>query len=546
MRLLAISLRNIKIRLVSSALTLTTVAVATALYASILLMLSQTNGFYNGSISGYQAIVGTKDASQLEICLNTIFNVGTAPGIVRTDTYELVRSGRMGRGRGRMAYTIPQGRGDTYSPNNYPVIGTTDEMFLKFERSSGDGERRPLPFAAGAPWSYTHDDFMGTAQAIADAENTKLDVDLVVGDVEAWMDKRGLELPPARLTALTKADDDGPAYWDEVPKDAWGNPFRVVRLPEGSRERWAVVSNGADGVPHSAELESDNDDIYSHLPGMIIDIREEWKRAVVGSRVARVLGLTIGDVIVPRHGNHDTGADHTRAACEICGILAPTNSPIDSSIFVPLGVQLVLGGHRALQPKNVPGQAPEPYVAGDVMLTAVVCDPLDHMGDLIVRRALASQADGQMARPKDVIPKFLDTIGKISDVLEIVAWLVLVVAAIAIAVAMFNTMNERRREIAIMRSLGARRGQIAAIIVFEAALLSLLGTVLGVAACHFVAWATQATVEDMTGVYVDWTAFSIQELYLVVGVTGLGAIAGILPAVKGSLTQVADNLSPTT
>jgi putative ABC transport system permease protein len=143
-----------------------------------------------------------------------------------------------------------------------------------------------------------------------------------------------------------------------------------------------------------------------------------------------------------------------------------------------------------------------------------------------------------------VIPKFLQQVGSAADALEVVAWLVLAVAAIAITVAIYNTMNERRREIAIMRSLGARRYQILTIIVGEAALLSLFGAVLGVLTCHLCALLLRGTVEDLTGVYLDWAAFAVRELYLVAAVTGLGAVAGLLPAAKGSLTQVADNLAP--
>jgi putative ABC transport system permease protein len=117
------------------------------------------------------------------------------------------------------------------------------------------------------------------------------------------------------------------------------------------------------------------------------------------------------------------------------------------------------------------------------------------------------------------------------------------VAAVSITVAIYNTMNERRREIAIMRSLGARRFQILAIITGEAALLSLFGALLGLTTCHGATFLLRGVVEDMTGVYLDWAQFGLWELWLVLGVTGLGACAGLLPAVKGSMTQVADNLA---
>src|SRR5690606_12803431 len=120
---------------------------------------------------------------------------------------------------------------------------------------------------------------------------------------------------------------------------------------------------------------------------------------------------------------------------------------------------------------------------------------------------------------------------------------VLLVAAISITVAIYNTMNERRREIAIMRSLGARRFQILSIITGEAALLSFFGAVLGLVACHTAEFFARELVEDLTGVNLDWTIFKLWELWLVLGVTGIGAIAGLAPAVKGSMTQVADNLA---
>ena len=81
MRLWSISLRNLRIRLVATVLTTTSIVVATALYAAILVMAGQTRQRYEGAFSPQLAIMGPKDASQLEIVLNTIFNVGEAPAL---------------------------------------------------------------------------------------------------------------------------------------------------------------------------------------------------------------------------------------------------------------------------------------------------------------------------------------------------------------------------------------------------------------------------------------------------------------------------------
>ena len=57
------------------------------------------------------------------------------------------------------------------------------------------------------------------------------------------------------------------------------------------------------------------------------------------------------------------------------------------------------------------------------------------------------------------------------------------------------------------------------------------------------AGARRRTVEDLTGVFLDWSLFRFWELCLLGGVTAIGAVAGLTPAVKGSMTQVADNLA---
>jgi putative ABC transport system permease protein len=457
-RLFSISLRNVRIRVVSSLLTALAIVVATGLYAAIMMMAEQTRQRYDGSVGGFRTIVGPKDSSALEIVLNTIFHIGHAQGLIRLQVYSDLHEGRIGSKRGKVQYAIPQARGDSFSQFGFPVIGTTDEMFSKFARDD-----HALAFSQGHGFQFSHDELLQLAETMAAREN-------------------------------------------------------ALRQQEAS-------------PPPRAELQP------------------QWKQAVVGARVARALDMQLGSEIVPVHGKPgEFGShEHKEAACAVVGILAPTNSPIDSAIFLPLGVHFLVEGHGSGSwlPEVAAGKSPAdaPVLPGDLALTAVVVGPVDHLGPMILRRELSIRPDAQATWPQEVVPAFLRQIGNIADALTVVAWLVLLVAAVSIAVAIYNTMNERRREIAIMRSLGARRLQISSIIVGEAAMLSCLGAVIGVLACHAVALLARGRVEEMTGVYLDWTAFAVREVYLVVGVTGLGACAGLLPAIKGSMTEVADNLA---
>jgi len=463
MRLVSISLRNLRIRMVATVLTTMSIIVATALYSAILVMAEQTKARYEGSIGGFQAIAGPNGASELELVLNTVFNVGEAPGLIPLEVCDQLRKPkRVGAlKRTRVRYAIPQARGDSISRFNFPVVATLDEMFHKFE-----WKRAPLKFAEGGPFTFTWEQLMQVGTALADYENAM---------------REGVADPPPR-------------------------PL----------------------------------------------IQEEWKQAVVGSRVARQLDIQLGSIVTPLHGKlGEFGThEHPEAACAVVGILEPTNSPIDSTIYLPLGIHLMIDGHaEGVFLKKIPaGKSPvqvadQPADPMRIGLTAIIVDPLDHLGSQILRKQFGSHEEAQVAWPQDVVPKFLRQIGNAADALAVIAWLVLLVAAVSITVAIYNTMNERRREIAIMRSLGARRLQILTIITGEAALLSFFGAVLGLVICHSAEFFLQGLVEDLTGVYLDWSIFRPWELWLVLGVTAIGAIAGLAPAVKGSMTQVADNLA---
>lgn len=463
MRLWSISLRNLRIRLVATVLTTTSIVVATALYAAILVMAGQTKERYEGSFSAAHSVIGPKDASQLEIVLNTILNVGEAPALFPLKVAIDVREGRDFGHRGQIRYAIPQARGDSVSRYAFPVVATIDEMWTKFELHQGT-----LPFAAGSGFTFSFAELVQLADELAAYETAR---------------RAGEASPPPRPV-----------------------------------------------------------------------LKPEWKQCVIGSRVARTLGLGLGSEVVPVHGKFgEFGThEHPEAACRVVGVLAPTNSPIDTTIYMPLGTHLLISGHEGgvFVTPLVPGKNPDevkkmPVRGEQVGLTAIVLDPKDPVGDQILRNAFMRRPDGQVAKPREVIPKFLRQVGNAADALTVIAWLVLLVASVSITVAIYNTMNERRREIAIMRSLGARRVQILTIITVEAATLSAVGALLGLVVCHGAAFCLRDVVEDMTGVYLEWTRLSWWELWLLLGVTAVGAIAGLLPAVKGSMTQVADNLAQT-
>src|SRR5690606_21840649 len=154
----------------------------------------------------------------------------------------------------------------------------------------------------------------------------------------------------------------------------------------------------------------------------------------------------------------------------------------------PISMFLSMEGHEAIRIDT------QEVAADSVVMSAIVYDGLHPLSAGWLRREFQTRADAQAAWPSVEIQQFLAVIGDYADILRVVSWLVIAVAAIGICVALYNTMNERRREIAIMRSLGARRGQILSIILLEATLVSFLGAVAGIVLCHLLAWAARDAV----------------------------------------------------
>lgn len=463
MNLFHISFRNMRIRLLSTGLTTVSIAMGTALLASLWLLMAEAKDRYSASTTtaSYSLIVGPKEGSPLELVLNTVFNYGISQGLVPYSLYRDLHSGKLRR-KGLVRYAIPQSRGDSYK--NYPIIGTTDEMFLKFrtrvERVIVDGKATKkghhLEFAQGTHFDFSHD------------------------DLEKFV--TGLEAEAKRKAASGEA-------------------------PVG----------------------------HSHEP-----IPVAWRKAVIGAGVARTLGMGVGSKFIPLHGTSEDplAHEHREAECTVVGVLARTGTPLDRSIYIPLNVFLSMDKHDAIRKTKE-------QIAENVGLSAIILNSVRPTGANMVRSYLQDGDQGQGALPFNEIQRLLQIVGDSTDILEILSLVVLLVTASTVLLALYNTMNERRREIAIMRSLGARRGQIFRIILQEALLISLSGAVLGVAVCHFSVYLLSDYILRRTGISVDWTVYSVRELALVFGVGVLGAAAGVLPAWKGARVPVAENLGPT-
>jgi putative ABC transport system permease protein len=235
-------------------------------------------------------------------------------------------------------------------------------------------------------------------------------------------------------------------------------------------------------------------------------------------------------------------------------VLEPTNSPSDHVIWIPLEGIFRMPGHE-LKDKFVPKPGEEiPDSTKEISAVMLKLTSPD-MGMDLSTQINRQGKEATLAWPIDsVLLDLFKKIGWVDKVLEQVAYLVVVVAAGSILASIYNTMNERRREFAILRALGARRATVFSAIVLEAATIAALGSVVGFAVYAGILSVAAVVLREQTGVVLNVLqsakivlpgGLSVSILLLgPLGMIAVGALAGVIPAFKAYSTDVAQNLAP--
>jgi len=260
---------------------------------------------------------------------------------------------------------------------------------------------------------------------------------------------------------------------------------------------------------------------------------EDRREAVVGSFVAQKMGLKPGDTFHPYHGLvYDEKEQHAETYV-VVGLLKPSNTPADRVIWIPLEGLQRMGGHN-------------PDAATEVSAVLVKLKSGSAMAGFQMDMMYNKQGNRlTFAWPiGTVMAGLFDKIAWFDRVLTLVAWLVALVAAGSILASIYNSMNERRRELAIMRALGARRMTVFSAIVLESATISALGVAAGFLIYLLLMAAVAGIIRSQTGVVLHPLAYDSMMLWMPLAFIALGAAAGIVPAMKAYRTDVAQNLAP--
>jgi putative ABC transport system permease protein len=297
---------------------------------------------------------------------------------------------------------------------------------------------------------------------------------------------------------------------------AMGDTYRGHRVVGTSPAMFEVLSDGEGRA------------LAAGMRGRVFG--DERFEAVVGSAVASRTGMGIGTTFGVSHGLVEGGQSHAER-WSVVGVLRPTGTAHDRAIYIPIQTFYAIPGH------TVPGQEAKkrPLSAVGVRLKSPA------LRLLVLQEYRTETAAAQAVLPADQVRKLMSIVGDVNRGVTLVAWIVTIVAAVSILVGLYNTIQGRRREIAVLRALGARPAHVFGLILLEALILCLLGGALGLLLGHGGVAAAAPTLLESYGVNVRVGA-SAYDLQVFGALVVLGLLAGLLPAWRGLTTPVADNL----
>ncbi|HEU4662863.1 MAG TPA: ABC transporter permease [Dokdonella sp.] len=327
------------------------------------------------------------------------------------------------------------------------------------------------------------------------------------------------------------------AAWPEV---AWSVPislgdshrgFRVMGTTRAFFERYRFGARHALAFAEGRAF----DDLYD---------------AVVGAEVARKLGYAPGQSIVLSHGTGRIAiAEHADKPFRIAGVLAPTGTPVDATVLVSL--EAIEAIHVDWQSgTRIPGQSVSAEAARHADLTpktitAFLLGLKNRIATFGVQRDINDyEAEPLLAiLPGVTLQQLWSLVGVAENALLAVSALVVLVGLAGMVTALMTTLGERRREMAVLRAVGARPRLVFGLLALEASILTVAGIGIGVALAYLAEIAVRGIALDRLGLALSIAWPSRTEWLFLAAVFVAGLVAGALPAFLAYRRTLADGLT---
>ena len=284
----------------------------------------------------------------------------------------------------------------------------------------------------------------------------------------------------------------------------------------------------------------------------------------IGATVAARTGLKIGDSFSSNHGLTTDGDEHEDAKFKVVGIFAPTGTVLDQLILTASESTWQVHEHHEAPSVNneneehqhVENEAINSDSLFDIdprtrLLTADSSKQITalllqfkarNVQTLNFQRNLNENTDMQAATPALEINRLFEMMGVGESALKALAGLIVVVSGLSIFIALFNSLRERRYELALLRVMGSGRERLFLLIILEGLVLSFIGFIIGIVLSH---GAMQLLGKYMTDAYrytFSGKIWLVEEWSLLVGALIIGFLAAIIPAFSAYKTDISRTL----
>lgn len=278
---------------------------------------------------------------------------------------------------------------------------------------------------------------------------------------------------------------------------------------------------------------------------------EDLFDAVIGAEVAKQLGYELGTPLVLTHGLGAGGlSDHDNRPFRVVGILRPTGTPVDQTIHVSLeAITAIHVGWESGARNPLADSITEEMIRGFDLtprtVTAVFVGLKNRATVLRTRRDINTNMSEPLLAiiPGQALTELWQVMGTAERVLLAVSAFVIAVGLVSILTSILTSLNERRREMSILRATGARPGHIFALLIAEATVLGLVGAILGAVLIQVIFMIAAPILSAQYGVALMGTGPGLVDLYTIGAVALAALFLGIWPAITALRRSLADGLT---
>jgi len=489
-------------RWLSCLLIILTLACSISLYFTVSRIQESVKSSFKNTVSGVDSVVAARGGN-LQILLNSVFLIGEPSAPIQWDTYKDITDNK------KIKWAVPISLGDSHK--GYRVIGTTNNYFKEIKYSSG----KNIEFLSGNSFNEVFDVVIGSVVA------SKLNYDIgeevaithglsEVGEVHTFHSEDESPEEHAKHEELDDHEDHAKHEEHEEHDD---------------HEEHAKHEEHDDHEDHAKHEE--HDDHEDHAKHEEHDDHEDHAK----------------------HEEHDdhAGHDHENLGFKITGILKPTGTPIDNAVFVSLaGIEAMhtgwIGNQKVIDVsvEQIMKNELEPKTISAIFLSLNNRTQIfQFQRDVLNYKKEAISS----VMPGITLSRLWMLTGNVDKAFKIITFFIIIISLLGMIAMTIAGLNSRRREMAILRSVGASPTNIVSLLIVESIIISIISCIVGYILMIVIFSLGKDYLQNNYGIFIDSFSIKNYDLQIIITIIFAALVATIVPAIQIYRNTLRDGLS---